>query len=295
MENILNQMQANWNSKEGIGIGNFVITYKQLISFGERLIRVAGIIILMYLIIKIGSAIINRIVVKQKKLKFSLDEKKSKTIGAVLKSILRYTVYFFGIVGILTQFFGTISITFAGIGGVAIGFGAQNIIKDIINGFFILFEDQFAVGDYINIDDRSGVVESIELRVTKLRDFNGDLHIIPNGSINKVTNHSRGNIRVMVDIDVDRDENFDKVKSIIGKACENFIKENKEMVEGPNVVGVSAINENSLTIRIVGKSKPMKQWDCEVKLREEIKRALDKENISVPYMRRKVIKEEQDE
>lgn len=292
MKNILGWIQLNWDTKNGFGIGNFIISYDQLISLIELLLRVAGIIILMYLTIKVGSGIINRVVAKQKNLKFSLNEKKSKTVGAVLKSILRYAVYFFGIVGILTQFFGTISITFAGIGGAAIGFGAQSLIKDIINGFFILFEDQFAVGDYINIGDKAGIVESVELRVTKLRDFSGDLHIIPNGSIDKVTNHSRGNIRVMVDIDIDRDENFDKVKNILSKVCEEFKIENKDMVDGPSVVGVSAVKENSLTVRIVGKSKPMKQWDCEVKLREEIKRALDKENISVPYMRRKLIKEE---
>lgn len=292
MKNILGWIQLNWDTKNGFGIGNFIISYDQLISLIELLLRVAGIIILMYLTIKVGSGIINRVVAKQKNLKFSLNEKKSKTVGAVLKSILRYAVYFFGIVGILTQFFGTISITFAGIGGAAIGFGAQSLIKDIINGFFILFEDQFAVGDYINIGDKAGIVESVELRVTKLRDFSGDLHIIPNGSIDKVTNHSRGNIRVMVDIDIDRDEDFDKVKNILSKVCEEFKIENKDMVDGPSVVGVSAVKENSLTVRIVGKSKPMKQWDCEVKLREEIKRALDKENISVPYMRRKLIKEE---
>jgi small conductance mechanosensitive channel len=212
------------------------------------------------------------------------------TLEAILKSILRYSVYFFGIVGILTQMFGAISLTFAGIGGVAIAFGAQSLVKDIINGFFILFEDQFAVGDHINIDDKGGIVESIELRITKIRDFNGDLHIIPNGLITKVTNHSRGDIRVAVDIDIPYEEDMDKVIGIVSAVCERFKAENENMVEGPKVLGVSALKESSLTIKVAGKAKPMTQWDAEMSLRREIKKALNEEKIEVPYPKRKIIK-----
>jgi moderate conductance mechanosensitive channel len=212
------------------------------------------------------------------------------TLEAILKSILRYTVYFFGIVGILTEVFGTISLTFAGIGGVAIGFGAQSLVKDIINGFFILFEDQYAVGDYINIDDKGGIVESIELRVTKIRDFNGDLHIIPNGLISKVTNHSRGDIRVLVEFDVPYDTEIDRVIRIVSEVCEKFKLKNNNMVEGPKVLGVSALKDSSITIKVMGKSKSMTQWDSEMELRREIKMALDREKIEAPYPKRKIVK-----
>lgn len=281
-------------SKGGISVGSFNLTTEQITYAITKLIRIAGIIILMYLFVKVGSSIIHKFMKgqRQSNLKFTLNEKRSKTLEALLKSMLRYTVYFFGIVGILTQIFGAISLTFAGIGGVAIGFGAQSLVKDIINGIFILFEDQYAVGDYINIDDKAGIVESIELRVTKIRDFNGDLHIIPNGLITKVTNHSRGDIRVLVDVEIPYEEDIDKVSEILSGVCENFKNNNENMVEGPKVAGVASLKENSITLRVIGKAKPMTQWDCEMALRKEIRKVLNKENIKIPYTNMKILKEE---
>lgn len=280
-------------SKGGIKIGNIYISSAQLTYAATKIIKIAAIIILMYLAIKIGSGIIHRFMEKQRKSnsRFSLNEKRSMTLEAILKSVLRYTVYFFGIVALLTETIGTISLTFAGIGGVAVAFGAQSLVKDIINGFFILFEDQFAVGDYINIDDKGGIVESIELRVTKIRDFNGDLHIIPNGLITKITNHSRGEMRVAVDIDIPYEENIDRVFDIVGKVCEDFKKENENMVDGPKVLGISALKESSQTIKVVGKARPMTQSECEMGLRLKIKRALDNEKVEAPYPKRKIVKE----
>jgi small conductance mechanosensitive channel len=223
--------------------------------------------------------------------KFSLNGKRSMTLEAILKSILRYAVYFFGIVGLFSQIFGAITLTFAGIGGVAIGFGAQNLVKDIINGFFILFEDQYAVGDYINIEDKGGIVESIELRVTKIRDFNGDLHIIPNGLISRVTNHSRGNARVLVEVDIAYEEDVDKAIEVLSGVCEAFSAREENMVEGPKVAGVTALKDSGLTIRVVGKAKPMTHWECEMALRKEIKKALTSEQIEIPYPKRVLVKE----
>jgi moderate conductance mechanosensitive channel len=279
-------------TKGGVGIGNFNISTEQLTYAAIKVVKIISMVILIYLSIRIGSAIIHKFMERQRKSnsKFTLNEKRSMTLEAILKSILRYTVYFFGIVGILTEVFGTISLTFAGIGGVAIGFGAQSLVKDIINGFFILFEDQYAVGDYINIDDKGGIVESIELRVTKIRDFNGDLHIIPNGLISKVTNHSRGDIRVLVEFDVPYDTEIDRVIRIVSEVCEKFKLKNNNMVEGPKVLGVSALKDSSITIKVMGKSKSMTQWDSEMELRREIKMALDREKIEAPYPKRKIVK-----
>lgn len=276
--------ETNFDLNKGyIGIGNFIIKNEQIIDGAFTLLKIVLVLVVMYLVIKIGSSIIDKAVHRQKNLKFSLDIKKAKTLGQLLKSILRYTVYFFGIIEILSMLglFGTISLTFAGIGGVAIGFGAQSLIKDVINGFFILLEDQYSVSDYVTIDDKSGIVESIELRLTKIRDFNGDLHLIPNGSISRVTNHSRGNMRVSLDIDIAYDKNIDLVQQIIDQVCISFKEQNPNMVEGPKVLGVSALKEDSMTLRVMGKSKPMAQWDCEMKLREEIRSALKREGIRI--------------
>lgn len=276
-----------------INIGNILITPEQITYGVFKVIKILSIVVLMYLSIKIGSKIIHKFMDRQRKSnsKFTLNEKRSMTLEAILKSVLRYSVYFFGIVGIIGQIFGDIGLTFAGIGGVAIGFGAQSLVKDIINGFFILFEDQYAVGDYINIDDKSGIVESIELRVTRLRDFNGDFHIIPNGLITKVTNHSRGNARVLVDVDIAYEEDVDKAIDVLSNVCSKFKSENENMVEGPKVAGVSALKDSGLTIRIIGKAKPMTHWDCEMNLRKEIKKALSESNIEIPYPKRVIMKE----
>lgn len=269
-------------------IGKFRITMDQINGFFLKILNLLLIIIAMYLFIRIGTRIIDKSMKKQSKLKISLDEKKANTLAAVLKSILRYTVYFFGIAAILTQIFGTISLTFASIGGVAIGFGAQNLVKDVINGFFILFEDQFAVGDYIHIGDKGGIVESIGLRLTKLKDFNGDINIIPNGLINQVTNHSRSDMRILVDVDVAYEEDIDRVIEVISGVCEKF-KANENIVEGPKVLGVTSLKESGVTVRVFGRAKAMTQWECENNLRVEIKKALDKASIEIPYPRRKII------
>ena len=233
-------------------------------------------------------------VYRRKKSIFSVDEKKINTLTGVLKNIVKYIFYFIGLIMVLDIFdINTSSIlATAGIGGLAIGFGAQSLVKDIITGFFILFEDQFSVGEYIDVDDKSGVVESVELRVTKIRDFNGDLYIIPNGSIREVTNHSRGNIRILVDIDIANDENADKAILVIKETCEKFKKENKNVVDGPDVLGITQLKETGTTIRIVGKAKPMTQWDVEIELRKKIKDELDKENIRRAYPMIRISKEE---
>lgn len=278
-----------------VQVGNFSIQKESIYYLAATIIKITMVLVAMYLIIKIGNGIVNRYIHKQKDFKFSLDDRKAKTVGAILKSILKYSVYFFGIfsiISIISPKVGITSLTFAGIGGVAVGFGAQSLIKDIINGFFILFEDQFTVGDYINIDDKGGIVESLELRVTKIRDFNGDLHIIPNGLITKITNHSRGNMRIMVDVDIAYDEDVDKAIQVISDLCEKFKEENKECVtEGPSVLGVSAFKEGGVSIRTAGKTKSMKQWDTEMKLRKEIREALRGAGININYPKVKIVRE----
>lgn len=257
-----------------------------------EILKILLIIIIIKIVIKLGNGIINKATEKQIKSRFNINVKKSKTVAALTKSILRYTMYFLGITAILTDIFPTITLTFAGIGGVAIGFGAQNLVKDVINGFFILLEDQFSVGDYINVDEKGGIVEGIELRVTKIRDFNGDLHIIPNSLITKVTNHSRGPIRISIDVCIAYSENIDKAINVINLACEQFIKGNEDIVDEPKVQGVTNFSSNGVNIRIAGKVKAMSQWKNENELRKQIKNQLEKENIQMPGTKIEVVKGE---
>lgn len=278
-------------SKGGIKIGNLPIEADSIYNFISVVIKIAIICAIMYLSIKIGNKIINRFVKKQKTLKFSLDDKKATTVGTILNSILRYTVYFVGIFAIIEILFGRIGSIFAGLGGAAIGLGAKDLIKDVISGFFILFEDQFSVGDYITVEDKSGIVDTIELRVTKLKDFNGDLHIIPNGLINKVTNHAKNNIRFKIEINVAYEVDIEEAINIINKVCLEYAKERKDIVvEQPGVYGITSLGNNGISIVVYGRTTPMNQWTAEIELRKRILIELKNENIEIPYNKFQIIK-----
>lgn len=249
-------------------------------------VTILCVIVAIALVLKIGNKIIDKIVEKQieKNKLFSIDERKLNTLGTLLKSILRYATYIIGIISIAGIIVGgSLPIAFASIGGVAIGLGAQSLVKDIINGVFILFENQYNVGDYITIDKYTGIVESIEIRSTTLREFSGSYHIIPNGLVNVVTNHSRGNMQIRVEVSIAYEQSIDKAIAIIQGACERFKEENEDATCVPNVVGVTALAASGVTIRVQGEVKAMNQWKLEAKLRQMIKEALDENGVEIPY------------
>ncbi|MGL5616358.1 MAG: mechanosensitive ion channel family protein [Sarcina sp.] len=262
-----------------------------------KIILVVIIFIAILLIIKFGNKLIDKIVKKQieSNYKFSIDEKKANTLGSLLKSILKYAVYALGVISIICVFVeNTTSLAvISSVGGVAIGFGAQSFVKDLINGIFILFEDQYGVGDYITIDKYTGIVESVGIRSTTLRAFSGDHHIIPNGFVNVVTNHTKGNVQIKVEVEIAYEESIDNSISVIRRVCERFSAENDNVVDGPKVIGVTAFGASGMTIKIVGDVKPMTQWVTEAELRKKIKEELDKEGIEIPYNKVKIVNEMQ--
>lgn len=261
-------------------------------SIIEKIISIIFISIIMYFSIKIGNKIIQKFVDKQvaSKMSFSLEPQKAITIGEVLKSVLKYTVYIVGIGSMLYDVLAKIPVAVVSAGGFAIGLGAQSLVKDLINGFFILFEDQYGVGDHVTIEEFTGIVESIGIRTTVLRDFTGDLHLIPNGAILEVTNHSRGDIRFIVDVEIAYEENIDEAISVIKKVNSVFEEKHKEKLRGEiEVLGVFSLNASGVTIRVIGRAVPLSQWEMERELRKDIKEALDKAGIEIPYPVTKVI------
>ena len=252
----------------------------------ERIFRILIISIAMYIIIKLGNKLIENFVDNQvkSKLRFTLDPQKAITIGEVLKSVLKYLVYFLGITMMFYDVFSKIPVAVASAGGFAIGFGAQSLVKDLINGIFILFEDQYGVGDHITVGQFTGIVESIGIRTTIIRDFTGDLHLIPNGSVLEVTNHSRGNIRFVVDIRIAYEESIDRAIELIINTNKNFEEKHCEDLRGKiEVLGVHSLNALGVTIRVVGWAKPLSQWSMERELRKEIIKVLDREGIEISY------------
>lgn len=278
--------------KTELEIGKVIISLEDFEVVFNKGIKIISIVIIMYLSIKIGKYLIKKAVDKQVKSNaaLSLDPQRAKTLGGVMKSILKYSVYFLGITSILSVLFGGISFTFASIGGVALGLGSQSLIKDFINGFFILFEDQFGIGDYVTIGNFSGIVQTIGIRTTIIKDFTGDIHSIPNGMISEVTNHSRGNTRFIVDVDIAYEEDIDNAINAIKECCDKFQKEHEDFINEPiEVLGVSALAASSVTIRTVGRTKPLTQWKMENELRKAIKITLDENGIEIPYPKTQLI------
>jgi len=237
---------------------------------------------------KILIAFINRLINKIIKLspKFRFDDKKSVTLTSVLKSFTKYLIYIIAGISVLNIInFPTQSIiAAAGLGGIAIGFGAQSLVKDVVSGFFILFEDQYSVGDYITIQGMTGVVEDIELRITKLRGTAGELHIIPNGEIKTVTNQSRGNALAIIDMPIAFENEVEYAMEIMDKVANEYYEKHMDIVvEKPQVLGVVKVNETNAVLRLTIGTYPLKHWLVERNLRMEIKKAFDRENIKMPY------------
>lgn len=243
------------------------------------------IIIGAFIVVRIGSAAITNIFLPKRENALSFG-KRSQTMATLLKSILRYVVYFIAgtmILGLFGVQVGTL-LAGAGLVGLAIGLGAKNLIQDILTGFFILFEDQYAVGEFISTAGVSGTVEEVGLRVTRLKDAGGQIHFIPNGQITQVTNFSRYSLTAIVDIPVLYEENLDKAFEVLRQANIKAAVELEDLIaEVPEVLGVTALNPGRATIRISARAKPMLHWKLERELRKRAKDALEAAGIKPPH------------
>jgi small conductance mechanosensitive channel len=168
----------------------------------------------------------------------------------------------------------------AGVVGLAIGFGAQSLVKDVITGFFIIFEDQFAVGDIVQIGTYKGTVEEIGLRVTKLKSWTGEVHFIPNGTINQVTNFSLNNSIAVVDIGIAYASDIDKALDILRMTVLKNYETNVNMVKEPQVLGVQTISTSEITLRTTVECKPNMQALVARELYAEVKKAFDAQSIA---------------
>jgi small-conductance mechanosensitive channel len=180
----------------------------------------------------------------------------------------------------------------ASVAGVALGLGAQTLIRDVIGGFFILLEDQFAVGDSIQVGNIGGAVEKMTLRATFLRDLEGTLHVIPNGEIRIVSNLTKNWSRAMVDLGVAYEEDIGRVMAALGRIGHDLYQDEEFaplLLEEPTVTGVEALGDWAVTVRIMAKTKPGKQWQVARELRRRIKESFEREGIEMPYPRQEVL------
>lgn len=243
----------------------------------------AGIVLLAAILIGI---VIRRFVRKLAK-RHGVD-KKAQTLNSVIGNFFTYLLYFIAIVMILSIFgVNTSSIlASAGILGVAIGLGAQSLVKDVISGIFILFDNYFAVGDYVEAAGYEGFVEEIGIRSSKIRDWGGQLHIFPNGAITGVTNHSKGGLVATLDISVDNREDTKKVKAVLESACQKMQQNyGEQLKEKPAIWGMEALDEYKMTFRLALRANLADKGGLTRAFREICKTALDEAGIRMPEPR----------
>ena len=259
-----------------------------LVEILTKILESAIQIIIAIIIIKILTAFTK----KSLNLNSQLTDRKKQTISEVLVSVIKYTVWFVAVCTVLTNFGIDMKslLAVASIGSVAIGFGAQSLVQDIITGMFILFEDQFGVGDIITVDKLTGTVESIGLRSTRIRSVDGDLHIIPNGIIKTITNMSKEFNRATIDIGIAYEENIDKVISVMENEADLIFKNHliDGLISKPKVLGIIDLADSAVIIRILADTNIGQNWHVEREIRRLMKKRLDKESINIPYPKRVV-------
>lgn len=253
----------------------------------EHIGSVILIFILTTLLIKIGIKTIENIFKVRVSSRLKLSLKREQTLEKLLKNVLTYVLYFIAFTMALDQLNIPVKTLIAGAGivGLAVGFGAQNLVRDIITGFFIIFENQFSVGDYIKTRQYEGFVEEIGLRITKIKSWTGELHILPNSKIEEVTNYSINNSVAVVDVSIAYEENISKAEQILNKLVEELALEHEEFIKIPEVLGVQTLGASEVVIRLVAEVLPMTHWSMGRIIRKAVKERFNQEQIEIPYPR----------
>ncbi len=175
----------------------------------------------------------------------------------------------------------------AGVGGVAIGFGAQSLVKDFLSGIFMIFEDQYGVGDVVDTGEAIGTIEEVSLRITRLRDFDGVVWYVRNGEIIRIGNRSQGYGAAWVDIPVSYKEDIERVIGLIREVCETFADDpewDPKLIEAPTVLGVDSIAGQTVTVKILAKCLPGENFGVQRELRARVKAAFDANDVEGPPM-----------
>jgi small-conductance mechanosensitive channel len=179
----------------------------------------------------------------------------------------------------------------AGIVGVALGFGAQSLVKDFLSGVFMIIEDQFGVGDQVDLGEAIGTVEAVTLRITRVRDVNGTVWYVPNGQILRVGNQSQNWARTVLDVKVAYSEDLARVRRVLGEVAHDVWEDEDfkgQVIEEPSVWGVQDLAVDGITVRVVLKTTPGEQWAVAREMRQRIKARFDHEGIEMPFPQRVV-------
>jgi small-conductance mechanosensitive channel len=261
--------------------------------------KIAILIVVIVLLLLLTELMVPRVIeraVRNAKTEQTEEEmrKRSDTLVSVIMATLQIAIIFMFVLMLLTEVDINVTalLTGAGVLGLAVGFGAQSLVKDIISGLFIILENQYRKGDVIKIAGESGAVEEINLRRTILRDMDGAYHVVPNGEIRVATNYTKQISRVNLDISVSYDTDIDRAIQVINGVGQQMAQDPAwaaALVSPPRALRIENLGESSVDIKVAGETKPSRQWDVAGELRLRIKRAFDKEGIEIPFPHTKVI------
>jgi len=262
----------------------------------STIISIVAILIAAYLVNVFGGLVVKNAV--RKAIKGSahtsqLEERKREdTIINIITGAMTLLIWPMALLIIISQLGVNIAPLIAGAGilGLAVGFGAQSMVKDVINGLFIIAENQYRVGDVVKLNDTSiGVVENITLRATVLRDLDGIVYTLPNGNIELTANYSKERSGINLDIGVSYDADLEKVIRVINKVGKELTGHDdwkSQIIETPQFLRVEDFADSAVILKITGTVQPLKQWAVTGELRKRLKIAFDKEGIEIPFPQR---------
>ena len=272
----------------------FVTALEWLASTGLKVgLALVFILLANRIVIRISSKIIHNIIINANLATKVDEQRREATVKSLINVTLTVIIWVTGVIMLLSSLGVNVGPLIAGAGvlGFAVGFGAQELVKDFIAGVFIIMENQYRVGDWVSLDGTSGVVEEITIRTTVLRDLDGHQHHIPNGQITTATNKSIDYNDINMVIGVSYDCDIAHVEKIVNKVGLEFAKDeewSKYIHEPPYFLRVNNFGDSSVDIKIMGKVKPGRQWSVAGELRKRFKAAFDKEKIEIPYPQRTI-------
>ena len=261
-------------------------------------IKIAILTIIIVLLLLLSVLIIPRVIekaVRNARAEQTEEElkKRSDTLVGVIVTTIQIVIIFMFILMLLTEIGINVTaiLTGAGVIGLAIGFGAQSLVKDIISGLFIIMENQYRKGDVIKIAGESGVVEEINLRRTVLRDMDGVYHVVPNGEIRVSSNSTKQWSRVNLNVSVDYGTDLEKTMAVINRVGKEMVEDpvwGAFITSAPRALRVDKLGDSGIDIKVVAETRPSRQWEVAGELRLRIKKAFDQEKIDIPYPHTKI-------
>jgi len=271
-----------------------IISATDLKTVGVMALKVIGVLVGARLIVNFSHLAIKQIFENHGFNDDLIETRRAQTLELLLRSVLTYIVFFLATLTILQIFNVNTSaiLASAGILGLAVGFGAQNLVKDVISGFFILFEDQFSVGDFVEAAGVVGTVEEVGLRTCKIRQWTGQLHVIPNGEITRVTNYNRGEMMAVVEVGIAYEEDIDQAIDVLRQESARADREIDTILDTPQVQGIVELADSAVNIRTIAPTKAGEHWAVERELRRRFKYALDRAGIEIPYPRRVLLQQD---